>query len=312
MGRLDWFQKAANSAMGVGRAALDRFTAPASPDTEAVSKIASRNTPRPTNPLTKTSAFRTMGEPKKPTFKGFTKTVGAGTLDGLNLVNSGLSAAQGDYEATPGQVVGDAGSVARLARMNSGIAARGGAPLKLAADPRSTMIAYGAEMVAPHVKEAFNPAANKARYNANVQEALNPPPATYWEKLLGLEYNPSQGYKDKVAQTGQLSPNSFVSTTSTGRKPMEGAKQLGGGQTSRQTIDKQLGEIFDFALQRGIDPAYEYMGHVMRRDGLTEEQGIDLYNKFMNKLYRQQAFDKAVNQPLISDPKQLARYREVF
>jgi hypothetical protein len=309
MAKTDWFRDAANTAVGVGKAALSRFTAPESAATAKVSEMAARRTAAPSNPLTKTSAFRTMGQPKKPTFGGFAKTVGGSAVDAMNLANSGLSLAQGDYEASPGRVIGDVGSVARLAGLNKNVAAKGGAPLKVLRDPRSTMIAYGSDLVAPHVKEAFDPTANAARFEQNKATALNPPPATYWEKLLGLESpQPSQGYKDSVAAGAPVSPSNFSAAA---RKPMQGAKQLGGPTNSSPMINKQLGEVFDFALQRGIDPAYEYMGHVMRRDGLSEEEGFQLYNAFMDKLYNQQAFDKAVNQPLITDPGQLAKYREV-
>jgi hypothetical protein len=319
MAKTDWFRDAANTAIGVGKAALSRFGAPESADAAKVSEMAAKRKAPPSNPLTKTSAFRTMGQ-KPSAFKTVAKGVGTSMVDGLNLANSGVSLAQGDYQASPGQVIGDIGSLARIARLNQTVANKGGAPVKLAADPRTTMIAYGADMVAPHVKEAFDPTANAARFEQNKATALNPPPATYWEKLLGLESpQPSQGYKDSVAAGASVSPSNFQGipgTTafdqrSTGRKPMQDAKQLGGPTNSSPVINKQLGEIFDFALQRGIDPAYEYMGHVMRRDGLSEEQGFQLYNAFMNKLYKQQAFDKAVNQPLITDPGQLAKYREV-
>ena len=321
MAKADWFRDAANTAVGVGRAALSRFGAPAA-EPSTVDRILAKDpatiarvrgntklaSAEPSNPLTKTSAFRTMG--KKPSaFKTIAKGVGTSMVDGLNLANSGVSLAQGDYEASPGRVIGDVGSLARIARLNQTVANKGGAPVKLAADPRTTMIAYGADMVAPHVKEAFDPTANAARFEQNKATALNPPPATYWEKLLGLESpQPSQGYKDSVAAGAPVSPSNFQEAP---RKAMQGAKQLGGPTNSSPMINKQLGEIFDFALQRGIDPAYEYMGHVMRRDGLSEEQGFQLYNAFMNKLYKQQAFDKAVNQPLITDPGQLAKYREV-
>lgn len=336
MAKWDWYENArgaARTAVGIGKAALDRFSQPVSPQTQAVDRIntdpaararvqsnlAAKRAANPTNPLTKTSAFRTMGQPTKPTFKGFFKSGGLGkvgypTLDAMNLLNSGLSVAQGDYEASPARVIGDVGSVARLARLHPRVAAGGGAPLKAAADPRTALIAYGAETVAPHVKEAFDPAANLARYNQNVATALNPPPPTYWEKLLGLESpQPSQAWKNSVANGAPVSPSNFQSIPGTTafdkrpavRTPAQGAKQ------PKAATDYQLGEVFDFALQRGIDPAFDYLFHVIRRDKLSEEQGLQLYSDFMKKLYNQRAFDNAVNQPLITDPGQLDRMREI-
>jgi len=322
MGKWDWYENArgaARTAIGVGKAALDRFSQPVSPQTQAVNRInsdpaararvqsnlAAKRAANPTNPLTKSSAFKTMGQAKSFAGKAIWPTV-----DALNIANSGVSIAQGDYDASPSKVISDAGSVARLARLHSGVAARGGAPLKIAADPRAALIAYGAETVAPHVKEAFDPAANAARYDQNRATALNPPPPTYWEKLLGLESpQPSQAWKNSVANGAPVSPSNFQSTT--GRSPMQGAKQLGGATGSRSVTDRQLGEVFDFALQRGIDPAYDYLFHVIRRDKLSEEQGLKLYNDFMTKIYKQKSFDNAVNQPLITDPGQLDRMREV-
>ena len=324
MGKWDWYENArgaARTAIGVGKAALDRFSQPVSPQTQAVNRInsdpaararvqsnlAAKRAANPTNPLTKSSAFKTMGQAKSFAGKAIWPTV-----DALNIANSGVSIAQGDYDASPSKVISDAGSVARLARLHSGVAARGGAPLKVAADPRTALIAYGAETVAPHVKEAFDPAANAARYDQNRATALNPPPPTYWEKLLGLESpQPSQAWKDSVANGAPVSPSNFQSipgTTAFDKRPATPAQ---GTRQPKSVTDLKLGEVFDFALQRGIDPAFDYLFHVIRRDKLSEEQGLQLYNDFMKKIYNQKAFDNAVNQPLITDEGQLDRMREV-
>jgi len=324
---LDNVYGAGRSAIGVGRAALDRLSQPISPHQAAVTRLVNRETTasvQPKNPLTGKSAFDTMGKAKGSAFKGFFTKAGKAaisTADALNLVNSGLSVAQGDYEASPGRIAADVGSVARLARLNKTVAGAGGAPLKLASDPRSALIAAGADMVAPHVKEALNPEANARRYQQNVDAAVNQPPPTYWEKLLGLDSRPSDAWRQSVANGQQrVSPSSFQSIPGTDalsrqnppRRIMSGAKQLGGASGSRPATYGQLGEIFDFALQRGIDPAYEYMQHVIRRDGLNEQQAKQLHDEFMTKIYNQKSFDNAVNQPLITDPGQLSRYREVI
>ena len=255
----------------------------------------------PTNPLTKTSAFRTAGQSKSPTFKGFFGKVGTGALDAMQLVGSGARIADGTYDPSVAQVVGDVGSVARFARLNQNVAGRGGALLKVAADPRTTMIAYGLQETVPRLyQQVTNKNANAATYNQNVAGALTSQPANSVEKRIGLPgYNPSQAWKDSVKAGAPVSPNYFGAAPPSApppsappRKPMQGARVLGGGAMSRPVVYGQLGEIFDFAKQRGIEPAKDYMDHIIRRDGLNQQQAQQLYDEFYGKLYSQKSFNK--------------------
>jgi hypothetical protein len=297
MGMRDLFGDAVNAAVTVGRGALEKFYAPESADTAKVSKMAARRTVAPTNPLTKTSAFRTMGQSTKPTFGGFAKTVGGSTVDGLSLVNSGLSLAQGDYEASPARIFADVASAARLAGLNKNLAAKGGAPLKAIRDPRSTMIAYGLQETVPRLyDQVTNKEINHATYNQNVANALISHGPNRVEKFLGLPgYNPSQSWKNSVAAGAPVSPNYFGANppSDSPRKPMQGRyRYLGEGAMSRPAVYGQLGEIFDFAKKRGIEPAREYMDHIIRRDGLNQQQASELQNAFYGKLYDQKSFRK--------------------
>ena len=317
MANTDLFTSAVNTARGVGRAALDRFYAVPPVDTkpyytpEQVAQIRANIARRraasanPTNPLTRTSAFRTMGQATKPTFRGFFNTVGTGALDAMNLVSSGARIAEGNYDLTPGQVVGDAGSIARLARLNPNLAARGGAPLKGLGDFRTTIIAQGLQETLPRLADEFDPVKNAANFQQNKANALVSQPPNRVEKFLGLPgYNPSQAWKNSVAAGAPVSPNYFGAAPPSAappsapprsappRKPMEGMRVLGGGAMDRPAVYGQLGEIFDFAKQRGIGAAEKYMDHIIRRDGLKPQQAQQLYDEFYGKLYNQKSFGK--------------------
>lgn len=307
MANTDLFTSAVNTATGVGRAALNTFygtpsarqrnaieAATAKAKAKAAAAAAKRASATPTNPLTGTSAFRTMGQATKPTFRGFFNTVGTGALDAMNLVGSGAKIAEGNYDLTPGQVVGDAGSIARLARLNPNLAARGGAPLKGLGDFRTTIIAQGLQETLPRLADEFDPVKNAANFQQNKANALVSKPGNRYEKRLGLGYNPSQAWKNSVAAGAPVSPNYFGAAPPSAppRQPMQGMRLLGGGATYRPAVYGQLGEIFDFAKQRGIGAAEKYMDHIIRRDGLQPQQAQQLYDEFYGKLYNQKSFAK--------------------
>lgn len=206
----------------------------------------------------------------------------------------------GTYDPSVAQVVGDAGAIARFARMNSGLAARGGAPLKGLGDFRTTMIAAGLQETLPRLIDEFDPVKNNANFQRNRADALVSRPSNRIEKFFGVPaYNPSQAWKDSVKAGAPVSPNYFGAAPPSApppsaqqRKSMLVKKVLGGGAMSRPVIYGQLGEIFDFAKQRGIEPAKDYMDHIIRRDGLNEQQAQQLYNEFYGKLYNQKSFNK--------------------
>jgi hypothetical protein len=213
----------------------------------------------------------------------------------MNLVGSGARIAKGEYDPSLGQVVGDAGSIARLARLNPGLAARGGAPLKGLGDFRTTLIAHGLQETVPRLVDELDPVKNAANFERNKANALISQPSNRVEKFLGLPgYNPSQAKINSVKAGAPVSPNYFGAAPPSAppRKPMQGMRVLGGGAMDRPAVYGQLGEIFDFAKQRGIGEAEKYMDHIIRRDGLKPQQAQQLYDEFYGKLYNQKSFNK--------------------
>jgi hypothetical protein len=314
----DYGSRAVSGIKHGAEKAANYFTAPAATPTRPLT-----GRTRPVAPATK---VRGPGGTLSRYPGGKTFLVG----DALNLANQGASIAQGEFDPSVGNVVGGIGSIARLASLNPAVSNYNGAGaglLRGARNPNTALVALGAQETLPHLPELWNKGRQSARYNANIQAATTPtdrsktPPATQFErdvtiplgKFLGLYETPEQEAASAArraqiyGESGQVASGDF---TRRGFNPAA-AKQLGGASGSRPAVFNQLGEVFDFALQRGLDPAVDYLHHVARRDKLTEQQAKELEDLFFARIYHQKAFDKGIDSGMISDPAVMSRYREV-